>query len=388
MTETQLVSTDDGVLAGSGAARAEGRAALDTEFMREKTYRAKLCLVQVATSDRIVLIDPMSGVDLGPIAELIADENVEVVVHAGRQDFELFAEGFGVAPTRVYDVQLAAGFAGYGSSLPYGRLVEETTGTALEKGESYTDWCKRPLTRSQIGYAAADVRHLLAVAEHLKHRIAELGRSEWVAEEMAALEGAEPYVFNPGAAWLRVSGRGSLNGRQTAVLREVARWREEAAERRDIPRGWVIKDVTLVEIARRMPATAAALKSIRGMNAREVERSGREILAAIEAGRSGAPVVRPPAPSRAALARARMLSGLADALVKSRCEEAGVASELVATRSELDALLVDGHPDGSGHRLLRGWRKDVAGDDVVDLISGRVALKVVDEPPFVKEIRL
>lgn len=359
--------------------------------MREKTYRSRLCFVQMATRDNIYLVDPVDGLDLEPVAKLIADAAIEIVVHAGRQDFEIFYEQFGVAPTSVFDVQVAAGFAGYGASLPYGRLVKEIAGHDLEKGASYTDWCRRPLTGEQLRYAADDVRYLLAVAARLKDDLTKGNRIGWVADEMAYLEDASLYDNDPREAWLRVSGRGSLSGRQQAILREVAAWREETAARRDIPRGWVIKDQSLVELARRAPRSVASLKDIRGFPAKEAGRSGEEILAAVARGREAPEVARAARPSRSAQQRARTLSGLADAIVRSRCERARIATELVVTRAELEALLIDvfgGRAEPDRHRLLRGWRKELAGDAVVALAQGRIGVRSTARPPYIEEVPL
>jgi ribonuclease D len=385
------ITTGD-VLAGVvESARSTDCVALDTEFLRERTYRARLCLVQLATPTTVHLVDPLVDIDLRPIAELIADPSIEVIVHAGRQDFELFVERYGVTPTRIFDVQLAAGFVGLGASLPYGRLVEETAGVQLVKGESYTDWCRRPLTNAQLSYAADDVRYLFAATDHIKERLNYLGRTSWVEEEMRMFEDPTMYATDPSDAWRRVSGRGGLSGRQLAVLREAAMWREEAAARRDIPRGWVIKDPTLVELARKAPTSVGGLKNIRGMNAREAERSGRDVVDAIRRGLDSPPVKLPPSPPRAALARSRMLSGLADAIVRARCEHHQIAPELVATRGELEALLVDAFkhdPSPAQHRLLQGWRRELAGDAVLALAWGRLAVRVIEDPPYVEEVPL
>ena len=373
------------------AARAAGTVGLDTEFLREKTYRAKLCLVQLAADETIYVVDVLEPLDLKALADLVADSDVRVILHAGRQDLELFYEGWGAVPANVFDVQLAAGFAGHGASLPYGRLVEALVGKKLVKGESYTDWCRRPLTEAQLSYAADDVRYLAAAARRLDAKLTRLGRRDWVAEEMKALESEDVYRTDPGEAWRKVGGRGSLSPKGLAVLREVARWREETAQRRDIPRGWVIKDPTMIEIARRLPASVGALKSIRGFNASEADRSGRDILAAIEAGRDAPSISFAAAPPKSAQARARMLSGLADAVVRARCEEAGLATELVSTRSELEMLLaevVTGSVEEGRHRLMRGWRRELAGDAVVALAEGRIAVKAIPKPPYVEELAL
>jgi ribonuclease D len=372
-------------------ARVKGTAGLDTEFMREKTYRARLCLVQISTRDGIYLIDPLDDLDLEPVAKLVADDSVQIVVHAGRQDFEIFFERFGVTPARIFDVQIAAGFAGLGASLPYGRLVKEVMGRDLEKAASYTDWCRRPLTDEQVQYAADDVRYLLAVADRLKDKLTKGRRIDWIEDEMAYLEDPSLYEYDPEEAWRRVSGRGGLSGRQQAILRELAAWRERTAARRDLPRGWVIKDQSLVEAARRAPSSVRALKDLRGFPAKEAERSGEELLEAIERGRKAPELRSPKRPSRSAQLRARTLSGLADAIVRSRCEHAGIATELVATRGELEDLLLAvfaGDLSPERHRTLRGWRKDLVGDAVVALAEGRIAVRSTPEPPYIEEVPL
>lgn len=364
---------------------------IDTEFLREKTYRAKLCLLQASTRSGVYIVDPLAGPEIAPLAGLIGDADVEVVVHAGRQDFEIFAQEFGIAPRRVFDTQIAAGFAGYGASLPYGRLVRDITGTELVKGESYTDWCKRPLTDRQISYAANDVRYLIPIADRLRDELVKGGRIDWIAAEMAYLEDASLYESSPDEAWRRVSGRGGLSGRQMAVLRELAAWREESAARRNIPRGWVIKDQSLIEVARRAPSSIQDLKAVRGLPAKEAERSFADISRAISRGKEAEPIASSRRPSRTAAARARTLAGLADAIVRSRADQAGIATELVATRSEMESLLIDvfsGRVDENGHRLLQGWRRELAGDAVVALAEGRLAVRSTEKPPYIEEVPL
>jgi ribonuclease D len=373
------------------AARSTGTVGLDTEFFRERTYRARLCLAQLSVGDTVVLVDPLSSVDMNPVAALVGDPSVNVVVHAGGQDLELFHEQFGAHPQNIFDVQRAAGFAGYGASMSYGALVGGVLGVSLRKGESYTDWCRRPLTAEQLDYAADDVRFLLPVAARLRVKLEELGRLEWVEEEMRAMERSASSPVGVDEAWRKVSGRGSLSGSQTAVLREVAWWREREAMARDVPRGWIVKDPTLIEMARRAPTTRQALARLRGVNAKEIERSHEELIAAIQRGRAAPAILHGAEPPRHAFARARMLSGLADSLLRARCERASIASELVATRGELESLLADvlGGPQAvRDHRLLEGWRKDLAGDAIVDLALGRLALRASDVPPYVEELRL
>jgi ribonuclease D len=392
-TETLLTSPDEVARVVERGA-AEGSIGIDTEFMRERTYRAKLCLVQISLRDAIYLIDPLNELDLRPVADLVGNEKVEKVLHAGRQDLELFFEAYGITPRSIFDVQVAAGFAGFGASLPYGVLVKSVLGTAVVKGEAYTDWCRRPLTDAQMRYAANDVRYLLSAAEDLKGRLESLGRLGWAREEMAVLEATATYEFDPAAAWRKVSGKGGLSPRQLGVLKELARWREDTASRRDLPRGWVIKDATLVEIARRRPANLNQLTSIRGLNKKEAERSAEDLMAAIKRGSEAPLTTEPPAPPRSVLVRARMISGIADAVVRGRCEQAGIATELVSTRSELESLLARAlagtSPEemASRHRLLTGWRKELAGDAVLALARGEIAVRISKEPPYVEEVPL
>lgn len=391
MSSLQTPVTTRDVAGIAAEARSAGEIGLDTEFMRERTYRARLCLVQIATPDNVYIVDPLEVQDLSEIAALIADPGVEVVVHAGRQDLEIFFERYDVIPCRIYDIQMAAAFAGLGASLPYGRLVQELTGAKLNKGESYTDWCKRPLTEEQMVYAADDVRYLLEAARELKRRLEQQGRAGWVLEELAALESREAFETDLDEVYKRVGGRGSLTGKQLGVLREVARWREMEAQRRDTPRGWVVKDPTLIEIARRAPTSIGALSKTRGLNAKEAERFGRDILDAIQKGISGQEVKTVKAPPRSAQVRARVLSGPCDAIVRSRCEAANIATELVSTRGELEALLADisaGIKDLSRHRMMRGWRKELAGDHVVAFASGAVSLHATESPPYIEEVGL
>ncbi len=362
---------------------------IDTEFMRERTYRARLCLLQVASRNEIYLIDAVDGADVEPVAGLVGDPEVEVVVHAGRQDLELFYDRFGIVPKSAFDVQLAAGFAGYGASASYGALVRAVLGVSLAKGESYTEWCRRPLTEKQLRYAADDVRYLLDMADALKDKLESLGRVEWAMEEMRSIEAESTYKTDLDEAWRRVSGRNNLSGRQLAVLKEVAHWREGAAAQHDIPRGWLVKDPSLIEIARRQPSSLKALGDIRGLNQRELGRSGKDIITAVERGKTAPPPEIAPAPPRDEMARIRLVGAMADVIVRSRAEKAGIAPELVATRGELEAVLLD---EFSGrqreHRLLEGWRKELAGAAVIDLARGRVALKTAGEPPYVEEVQI
>jgi ribonuclease D len=371
-------------------ARAEGRVAIDTEFVWERTYAPTLCLVQLATAGRVAVVDPLRGAPLEPIAELVGDAAVQKVMHAPSGDLAAFMLHFGVAPRSVYDVQLAAGFAGLGGSLALSRLIDAALHERLEHAEGFTDWQQRPLTDKQLTYAADDVRYLLQAADRLEEQLRRTGRAGWASEEMERRFGpAAPIVQDPDTAWRRVSGRGRLRGDQLAVLVEVAAWREREARRQDIPASWLVRDPTLVEIARRKPRSAREAESVRGLRLRR-GRGLEELLAAVERGLEAEPPVT--AESRSGgeelRRRVRIVLPLASSVLQSRCARAGIASELVATRDDLESLIrhVAEVGGANAHPLLSGWRRELAGDSLVALLSGRISLAVSPGPPHVTEL--
>jgi ribonuclease D len=367
-------------------ARAAGTCAVDTEFVWERTYAPALCLVQLATPGRLAVIDPLAGAPLQPVADLMADPAVEKVMHAPSGDLAAFVLHHDVRPRNVFDTQLAAGFAGYGGSPSLERLLEQAVNVRLRHDEGFTDWARRPLTPVQIEYAADDVRHLLAAAAALRQRLERQGRRAWVDEELEQRYGDRAaLVQDPEQAWRRVSGRGRLRGEQTAALAAVAAWREREARRRDLPASWLIKDATLIEIARRRPRTPRDAEGIRGLQLRRgAQLDG--MLAAVAA--AGPP---PPGATDGDLPgdvrrRIRVVLPLASAVLQARCAEAGVASELVATRADLEALIA-GQAMGSddGHPLLHGWRHELAGESLLRLLRGEIALRVLPRAPHVAE---
>jgi ribonuclease D len=367
-------------------ARAQGTCAVDTEFVWERTYAPALCLVQLATAERLAVIDPLSGAPLDPVAELMADAAVQKVMHAPSGDLAAFVLHHDLRPRNIFDTQVAAGFAGYGGSPSLERLLDQAVGVRLRHDEGFTDWSRRPLTPTQIEYAADDVRHLLAAARALRTRLADQGRAAWVEEEMQQRygEGAN-LVQDPELAWRRVSGRGRLRGEQVSALAAAAAWREREARRRDLPASWLIKDATLIEIARRRPRTPRDAESIRGLQLRKGAQLDGLLAAVAAAGPppSGASEGDLPGEVRR---RVRVVLPLASAVLQARCAEAGVASELVATRAELEALIA-GQAMGAdgGHPLLSGWRRELAGESLLRLLRGEIALRVLPRAPHVAE---
>ena len=286
-------------------AAAANRVALDTEFFWERTYAPQLCLVQVAVDEHVALVDPLEGAPLEPIAELVADPNVEVVMHAPAGDLLAFGLRYGVKPTRVVDTQLLAGFVGLTASASLDRLVDAVLKTQLHHDESFSDWRRRPLTPVQCRYAADDVRYLIPLVDRLFERLDQRGRRAWAEAEMSRrYADGEDVVPDPQRAWRKVQRRGKLAPRQLAVLRAVSAWREETARRRDIPASWLVKDPTLIELARLAPQSEEEARRIRGIG-KSLPGGRRADPAATRWPRGRRPSCRPPSahprpPSRAA----------------------------------------------------------------------------------------
>ena len=369
-------------------ARGEGRLALDTEFVWERTYSPIPCLLQLATAGRLAVLDPLEDVDVGPIAELVADPAVQLVMHAPAGDLLLFATRYGVRATSVFDTQLAAGFVGYGISMAYDRLVERALNVTLTHNETFSDWSRRPLTEAQIAYASDDVRYLFALADSLVGRLEEMGRRSWAEDEIARRYGAEARIEpDPQRAYLKVARRGRLSGRQLSALRAVAAWREEEARSRDLPPGWVLKDPSVVEVARRNPADAAAVGRLRGLGSL----SPAAVQRLLEALAAAADAEPPPAARELSPGLARRVaaaSALGAVLVRARCEGAHIAPELVATRAELESFVEAMASGQNEHALLTGWRRELVGDELRELVQGNVALALDPQAPYVRTFAL
>ncbi len=385
LSEIERITDPQQVASLVEEARGEGRCAVDTEFVWERTYAPALCLIQIATAGRLAVVDPLQGGPLEPIAELMADAAVTKVMHAASGDLAAFVLHFASRPAGIYDTQLAGGFAGYGGSLSLERLLDASVGVKLQHDEGFTDWQKRPLTETQVEYAADDVKYLLAAADALNARLDELGRAAWLAEELDQRFGPQAaLVQDPDTAWRRVAGRGKLRGQQLGVLVSVAAWREREARERNMPAAWLVKDATLVELARRRPKTPAQAEGVRGLNLRRGVRMDGLLAAIEDAG-------DPPPPSEIELTgdlrrRVRSVLPLASSVLQARCAAAGIASELVATRADVEALIAhQALGDADSQPLLRGWRRELAGDHLLALLRGEVSLRVLPGPPHVAE---
>lgn len=353
--------------------------AIDAEFMRERTYYPRLCLLQVATDEEAVAVDPLAGVDLAPLTRLMRDASVTKVFHAGGQDIEILNRVFGAPPAPVFDTQVAATLAGYGSQVSYQDLVASVLCITLEKSQRYTDWAARPLSAEQVAYALDDVRYLLPVYRELRARLEMNGRIAWLADEFDRMADPATYEVVPEEQYRRVKRASSLKGASLAVLRELAAWREREAQRRDVPRRWLVPDETLVEIARRAPRHESELSGIRGLADQVVRRYGRAIVAAIERGLA---TPREQWPALQAAARRTVSPEVVDlmaALVRLRAREHGVAATLVATRPDLESF-AEGDAESP---LSSGWRHALVGAEIEGLLRGEIVLGVSGGEIFV-----
>jgi ribonuclease D len=377
------LATSSEVADAAWRARERGRLGIDTEFMSEGRYRALLCVVQIAIDDpqepdasRVLVIDALDDVDVRPLAELLADPAIEIVLHAGRQDVAILRRAWRTELTNVFDTQIAAGFAGSGAQTGYGNLLGAVLGRRVGKTASYTRWDARPLTPEQLSYAAEDVAHLLELADELQRRLTETERLEWAREECRRLEGATD-ERDPESAWERLPRIGQLDPRSRAVARELAAWRERTAAAEDKPVGSIVADPSLVELAKRQPRGLSDLEQIRGLHGSTIRRRGQQILEAIAAGREGEPIPREQGRGRSEPGDVPLIV-LAEALLRARAMEADLAYELIASRQELELIvgaLRRGEPQPSV-RALTGWREELVGAELRELLSGRGALSV------------
>jgi ribonuclease D len=362
--------------------RLEGSAAIavDTEFMRERTYWPKLCLVQVAGqvagSDEAAAIDPLAdGIDLAPLFALLADRRTIKVFHAGRQDLEIFFRAMGEVPAPLFDTQLAAMVCGYGEQVAYETLASKLARAKLDKGSRFTDWSLRPLSERQIEYALGDVVHLLVIYRKLDARLVRTGRAGWLEEDLAALADPASYSVAPETAYRRIKTR-SHQPPFLSVLRELAAWREREAQARDIPRPWLLRDEALVEIAHHTPRAASQLVRTRGLSRKLAEgETGEAILAAVARGLERVDSDPPEVEARRDIPRgAAPVADLLKVLLKIKCEQAEVAQRLVASADDVETIAALGAD--APVRALAGWRRKVFGEDALKVRDGRLALAI------------
>jgi ribonuclease D len=347
--------------------------ALDTEFMRESTYYPRLCLIQAATAECCVLIDPLAIADLGVLWDFLLDRKRLKVLHAARQDLETLSLALARArpgmqpgvPGPLFDTQIAAAMLGHASQIGYGGLVAARLDHVLAKGQARTDWTRRPLNPEQLSYAADDVRYLVPLYHNLRNALEAAGRTPWASEENAALEDPQLYRTEPQDAWRRLKGLDRLQADQRACAKLLAAWRESRAMKSDKPRGWILSDEALREVAERRPRSLEDLAQIRSLAEGTIKRQGEEIMRLVAAGQLAAAGENetkiPPRPEPQQLARVTRLMNL----VRAEAENLQIAPELLATRRDAEQLVYSGHDE----HLRKGWRREVIGERLIALAA-------------------
>ena len=359
--------------------RSAGRFAYDSEFIGELTYVPKLCLIQVATADRVALIDPLVGLDLRPFWELVCDPAVEKIVHAGQQDVEPVFRHVGRPAANVFDTQVAAGFVGLAYPVSLSKLVMDQVGAKLGKGLTFTNWDQRPLSPMQMRYAADDVRYLLAIRDDLGRQLDGLGHAAWAAAETAAACDPAGFGFDRESAYLKVRGAAGLPPRNAAVLRELAIWRDAQAREHDVPARTFLKDEVLLDLARQPAKSVDRLARVRGMP-RPVEQAYGEEIVAVTARGLATPVERlPEVRDVEPTPRQRFNADAAWSLLGVLCAGRSIDPNLISSRQDVGEVyraVAAGEPPPPDARLLRGWRREAAGQALLDLLAGRGALDV------------
>jgi ribonuclease D len=359
MREATLVTTQAQLDTAVFRLQSAARLAIDTEFMRERTYYPQLCLVQVATDADCFLVDPLAGLDLEALHAVLADRSRVKILHAARQDLEVLQLGGRPVPAPVFDTQLAAALLGMPPQVGYAELVARTLGHSIDKAQTRTDWSRRPLTPEQLAYAADDVHHLLTLHTELAAALEAQGRSAWLAEDAAALDDAALYSTDPNEAWRRLKGIGRLRPTERAAARALAEWRERRAIAADRPRGWILSDEALLAIATLAPRSLEDLAQIRALPPAVSRKRGEELLELVAKARAAADELdvevaprRPTSQENAAVARLQQV-------VRDEAAALGISPEVLATRRDIEALVF---ADRGESAVLRGWRRAVIGE--------------------------
>ena len=350
--------------------------ALDTEFLREKTYYPKFCLLQIAAPDWVACVDPLSIDDLTPLFDAIYNPDIVKVLHSCRQDLEIFYQITGRIPEPIFDTQIAAPLLGLQENPGYAMLVSTFLNVNLSKAHTRTDWTQRPLSQDQIQYAADDVIYLCKIYTMMCEQLEKLGRLNWLENDFASLNNPELYQLSPENAWLKIRGKNKLTGRQLSILQTLTEWREQTAQAENKPRNWLFPDDMLLELAKLQPVTLTDLGKIRNINERSVNRYGKVLCELIDAARQ-----RPPKPLKEkdnAVKKTQQHDAVMDvliAVVRSRAEENSLNPIILATRKDLEQLLF-GDADCP---LLHGWRYKMAGQELQGLLNGHYSLSLTPE---------
>lgn len=361
-------------------ARSSSVLAIDTEFLREKTYRAKLCLLQMATDTEVAIVDPFAVDDLHVIVELLVDDAIVKLFHAGSQDLEIIYHDLGVVPHPLFDTQVAAALLGQTQQVGYGALVHALCGVSLKKTDSFTDWSQRPLSDSQLEYAADDVIYLPQLYAIMTEKLSALGRLGWLDPDFEDMQDPSHYVQDPDQRFHRLRRVNQLSGRHLAQAKAVAAWRERQAAKRDIPRKWVLSDEQVVEICKRDVKSIDDLFMVRGVRNHLSTRDARALLGCIKEAQALPPeqwpkLTRPGRSERNVDAEVDLMN----ALVRLRAKENGIAMQTLASHDEL-CKVARGHTEGAA--VLKGWRREIVGEELLELLEGKLSLRL-DGPDLV-----
>ncbi len=371
MTTIQYINTQEQLDQLCERIKTEPWLALDTEFLREKTYYPKFCLLQIATPEWVVCVDPLALPSLTVLFETIANPAIIKVFHSCRQDMEIIYQLTGLLPQPVFDTQIAAPLLGFQENPGYAMLVSSLLNINLSKAHTRADWSKRPLSEAEIQYAADDVIYLCKIYQIITQKLTELGRADWLNDDFAELANPDFYTVTPENAWLKIKGKNKLTGKQLSIVQTLAKWREKTAQAENRPRNWLLRDEMLFELAKLQPETQAELANVRGINERAVSRYGRELCQLINAAKQRAPLPlhEKGKPGKKTQQQEAVLDILA-AIVRIRADENSINPVSVASRKELEMLL-DEDPDCL---LLHGWRRNMVGKELQALLQGHHAL--------------
>ena len=368
----------------SFVSRAQGSSvlAIDTEFLREKTYYPKLCLLQMATDDETAIIDPFEIDDLGAITPLLEDENIVKIFHAGHQDIEIFVYNLDCVPRPIFDTQVAAALLGQTQQIGYAPLVHSLCGVKLKKADSFTDWSARPLSASQLKYAEDDVVYLPEMYKKMTALLTEKGRLSWLEGEFREMEKPEAYLVDEQDRYRRLKHVGQLSRRQMAAAREMAAWREIEARKRNMPRRWVLTDEQIVEACKREPRTIDDLYMVRGIRERLTTRDARAVMELVNSALDSAPDTWPQIQSsNRSEPNVDVQVDMLLAIVRMRARENGIALPTLASSSDLTAI-ARGHYEGV--EVLKGWRRELVGNDLLAFLEGKTSMRLDNGNPVLE----
>jgi len=374
MTSIQYIDTPDQLAKLCEQIKKEPWLALDTEFLREKTYYPKFCLLQIATPEWVACIDPIALPQLDTLFEVIYDPAIVKVFHSCRQDLEIFFQWTGKLPSPIFDTQVAAPLLGFQDNPGYAMLVSSLLSVNLNKAHTRADWSKRPLTEAELEYAADDVIYLCQIYQIMVQKLTALGRIDWLKNDFAELTNPALYKVDPETAWFKIKGKNKLTGKQLSIIQTLAQWREKIAQAEDRPKSWLLRDELLFDLAKLQPETVQELANVRGINERSVNRYGKELCQLITAAKN-----RPPIPlhekdrSAKKTQQEEAILDILTALVRVRAEENALNPTILASRKDLEELLSNGDDECP---LLHGWRYTMAGKELVGLLKGELLLGI------------